>query len=162
MRMPSMRLSSGLGRRTAMAAAVVAAGLGFGAGEGRAANPLELNFWLSGPRYEARVPLCDDSWVTSAVASRFGEKESQYWNSALRIAAIEDIREEAFRPWHYASIPRRFCRGYALVSDGSRRAIYYSIGEDQGDAGFGWGIESCVVGLDRNWAFNPHCRMARP
>jgi hypothetical protein len=24
------------------------------------------------------------------------------------------------------------------------------------------GIEWCIVGLDRNWAYNPACKMARP
>jgi hypothetical protein len=25
-----------------------------------------------------------------------------------------------------------------------------------------WGVEWCVVGLDRNWAYNPACKMAQP
>ena len=25
-----------------------------------------------------------------------------------------------------------------------------------------WGVEWCVMGLDRNWAHNPACEMARP
>jgi hypothetical protein len=25
-----------------------------------------------------------------------------------------------------------------------------------------WGVEWCIVGLDRNWAYNPACKMARP
>jgi len=25
-----------------------------------------------------------------------------------------------------------------------------------------WGVEWCVVGLDRNWAYNPTCKMAQP
>ncbi len=28
-------------------------------------------------------------------------------------------------------------------------------------AGFGFGVEWCVVGLDRNGAYNPACRMAQ-
>jgi hypothetical protein len=28
--------------------------------------------------------------------------------------------------------------------------------------GMKWGVEWCVVGVDRNWAYNPQCRMARP
>ena len=28
--------------------------------------------------------------------------------------------------------------------------------------GSSWGVEWCVVGLDRNWAYNPACKMARP
>jgi len=41
-------------------------------------------------------------------------------------------------------------------------AIHYSILETSGWLGVGWGVEWCVVGLDRNWAYNPACRMARP
>jgi len=25
-----------------------------------------------------------------------------------------------------------------------------------------YGVEWCVVGLDRNWAYSPSCKMARP
>jgi hypothetical protein len=28
--------------------------------------------------------------------------------------------------------------------------------------GASWGVEWCVVGLDRDWAYNPRCKMARP
>jgi hypothetical protein len=131
-------------------------------GESRAANWLEQNFWLSGPRYEARVPLCEDGWVMWKIRDRFSQKESQFWQSNLRIQGIELIRETAWRPWHHASIPRRFCSGFALVSDGTRRPIHYSIGEDTGHLGAWWGVEWCVVGLDRNWAYNPGCKAARP
>ena len=40
--------------------------------------------------------------------------------------------------------------------------MHYSIQEASGWLGIGWGIEWCVVGLDRNWAYNPACRMAQP
>ena len=50
----------------------------------------------------------------------------------------------------------------ALVSDTRARRIHYWIGEDLGMIGASWGVEWCVVGLDRNWAYNPGCRMAQP
>jgi hypothetical protein len=28
--------------------------------------------------------------------------------------------------------------------------------------GASWGVEWCIVGLDRNWSYNPACKMARP
>ena len=144
------------------AAALLAALVTAFAPESRAANWLEMNFGLSGPRYEAQMPLCDDFWVTNRIQSRFSEKEGQFWNSPLQLSAIEEIKETALRPWHYAAIPRRFCKGIATVSDGSRRPIYYSVGEDTGEIGAFWGVEWCVVGLDRNWAYNPTCKMAKP
>ncbi len=130
--------------------------------QARAASVFELNFWLSGPKYEAKVPLCDTGWALWQGQQRFAEKETIYWNSGLRIVGFQDIRETAFRPGHYAQIPRRFCSGYALISDGSRRPVYYSIAEDTGPIGVTWGLEMCVVGLDRNWAYSPSCKMARP
>ena len=125
-----------------------------------AANPLELNFWLSGPRYDGRVKPCEAALGT--ITNQFWEKESTFWNSSLRITAYGDIHETAFRPWQSDNIPRRYCSGNVMLSDGKMHAVHYSIIEDGGFAGFGQGVEWCVVGLDRNWAYNPSCRMARP
>jgi hypothetical protein len=49
-----------------------------------------------------------------------------------------------------------------MLSDGKMRTVHYSIIEDGGFAGFGQGVEWCVTGLDRNWAYNPRCKAARP
>ena len=132
------------------------------AGESKAAGFLEKNFWLSGPRYDAVVPLCEEEWPLQRIQSRFSSKESRFWNSNLEIVGFEKVREIAFRPWVADAIPRRFCSAVAVVNDGVKRPIYYSIGEDTGMIGASWGVEWCVVGLDRNWAYNPACKMARP
>jgi hypothetical protein len=49
-----------------------------------------------------------------------------------------------------------------MVSDGKVRTVNYSLIEDGGLAGYLDGVEFCVVGLDRNWAYNPRCRAAGP
>jgi hypothetical protein len=126
----------------------------------QAANPLELNFWLSGPKYEGRVGPCESA--LSRIASDFQDKESKFWNSSLTITGYANIHEVAFRPWQSDNIPRRFCTGSAMVSDGKVRTVNFSIIEDGGFAAYGDGVEFCVVGLDRNWAFNPACRAAKP
>jgi hypothetical protein len=130
------------------------------AGPAQSASLLEKNFWLSGPRYEGVVPPCQAGLDT--IVSNFAEKEGRFWNSALQIVGFERVRETAFMPWAEGTIPRRFCSAQALVSDGHKHAVYYSIGEDTGIIGASWGVEWCVVGLDRNWAYNPSCKMARP
>jgi hypothetical protein len=127
-----------------------------------AASLLELNFWLSGPRYDAIVPLCDDPAVLAKVASRFAEKEDKFWDPNLRIVGFDRLRETAWRPWAENTIPRRFCAATALVNDGKARPIYYSVAEDTGMIGATFGVEWCVAGLDRNWAYNPFCKMAQP
>jgi hypothetical protein len=125
-----------------------------------AANSLELNFGLFGPRYDGRVAECGKA--LSTITSQFQEKESTFWNSSLTITAYGRIHETAFRPWQSDNIPRRFCSADVMTSDGKLRTVHYSIIEDGGFAGFGQGVEWCVTGLDRNWAYNPACRAARP
>lgn len=125
----------------------------------QAASLLELNFGLFGPRYDGVVPPCESALGT--ISSQFAEKESTFWNSALQITGYDRVRETAFRPWTSDNIPRRYCSARAMLNDGKLRTVEYSIIEDGGFAGYGPGVEWCVVGLDRNWAYNPRCRAAR-
>jgi len=96
------------------------------------------------------------------IASRFNQKEDQYWNSDLKIVNFEQLRETAFRSWAANTIPRRFCSGIVEVSDGRKHPIHYTIAEDTGMIGASWGVEWCVVGLDRKLSYNPACKMAKP
>jgi hypothetical protein len=128
----------------------------------QAANWLEKNFWLSGPRYDHNVPLCTDRGPLDKIAARFPNKESDFWNSSLRIVRFDQIREIAWEPWSSGTIPRRYCAASVMVSDGKHHAINYSIIEDGGMIGSKYGVEWCVAGLDRDWAYNPACRAARP
>ena len=140
-------------------AAALAIGIAISA-PAQAAGWLEKNFYLSGPNYDGVLPPCEAA--LGRIAARFGEKESRFWNSDLQILDFERVRETAYRPWVAGTIPRRFCSAVALVSDGRKHQVNYWIGEDTGMIGASWGVEWCVVGLDRDWAYNPRCRMARP
>ena len=146
-------------KKFALAAAFALSGV-LAFGEAQAANPLELNFGLFGPRYDGRVAPCESALPT--ITSQFQEKESTFWNSPLVITAYGNIHETAFRPWQSDNIPRRYCTAQAMISDGKMRTVHFSIIEDGGFAGFGQGVEWCVTGLDRNWAWNPACKAARP
>jgi hypothetical protein len=148
------------GRAWLLWSAVIVAVLG--AARANAASWLEMNFYLSGPRYEGVLPPCDYPDALVKISSRFNQKESMYWNTDLRILTFERIRETAFRPWAADTIPRRFCSGIVEISDGTRHTIQYSIAEDTGLIGASWGVEWCVIGFDRNWAYNPYCKMAQP
>ena len=126
----------------------------------QAANFLEKGIYMTGPRYDGDLPACEAG--LSTVASRFALKESRFWNSNLEILDFERVREVAYRPWAAGTIPRRFCTAVARVSDGKKHTVNYVIGEDTAEIGWSWGVEFCVVGLDRNWAYNPRCKMALP
>ena len=149
-------------RALLLASALAAALAALPARTASAANWLEMNFYLSGPEYEGKLPPCDYPDALVKIASRFNQTENMYWAIDLRVVTFERIRETAFRPRAANTIPRRFCSGIVEVSDGRRHTIYYSIAEDTGMIGASWGIEWCIVGLDRNWAYNPACKIAGP
>lgn len=132
------------------------------ASQSSAAGFFEMNFWLSGPRYDRNVPACDYPAALDRIIAHFRTKEARFWNSDLKIVGVENIRQISAQPWAAQAIPRRFCSGTAVVNDGVKRPIYYSIAEDTGSIGMDWGVNFCVVGLDRNWAYEPACRAARP
>jgi hypothetical protein len=133
---------------------------GFAAPPAQAANFFQKQIYMTGPNYDGDLPGCDAALDT--IASRFATKESRFWNSDLQILGFEKVRQTAFRPWAKNTIPRRFCTAVATVSDGRKHRVDYWIGEDTGLIGASWGVEWCVAGLDRNWAYNPACKMARP
>ncbi|MBV8792810.1 MAG: hypothetical protein JO237_12265 [Pseudolabrys sp.] len=125
-----------------------------------AAGWLEKGIYMTGPRYDAALPECEAG--LGSIASNFATKEGRFWNSDLTIVDFENVRETAYRSWASDTIPRRFCSAVATISDGTKHPVHYWIGEDTAYAGVSWGVEWCVVGLDRNWAYNPACRMAKP
>ncbi len=122
--------------------------------------------------YSARLPTCGDPAVLAKISSQFAEKESTFWNSSLTLVEYAHIKPLAWRPWGVDTIPRRYCTASVVVSNGRRHRIDYSIAEDLdsiaenfgwlGWLGLGWGVNWCVLGLDRNLAYSPSCRMARP
>lgn len=108
------------------------------------------------------IPPCTAPEVLSKIQSRFAETESEFWSSSLSIVSFEKVRPIAFRPWGLDYIPRQFCTGVATTSDGHKRQVDYSIIEDGGIIGWGWGVQWCVAGLDRSLAYAPGCKQARP
>ena len=59
-----------------------------------AANWLEMNFWLSGPRYDAAIPPCDSGWALSDIRGNFATKERRFWNSDLSIVEVGEVRAD--------------------------------------------------------------------
>ena len=127
-----------------------------------AASWFEMNFWMSGPRYDGNLPACDDATALGKISGRFAQKESTFWVSDLAITGFDKVREIALRPWGHQAIPRRYCSARVALSNGRASMVYYSIAEDLGFIGASWGVEWCVDGFDRNLAYAPNCKMARP
>ena len=69
-------------RSVCLVLAALAAVLGF-TPPAKAANWLEQNFWMSGPRYSGNLPPCDSGWALGTIQLRFSGKEFAFWNSGL-------------------------------------------------------------------------------
>jgi len=133
----------------------------FAAGSALAAGvivPAEQRF----SPFDTYLPSCDDAGVLDTIRGRFAQKESGYWNSSLEIGEVDRIREIGYRSNGVAYIPRRYCVARAKLSDTHWRTLQYEILSDMGIIGWGYGVEFCVVGLDRNLAYAPACAVLRP
>jgi hypothetical protein len=112
--------------------------------------------------YSGRLPSCADPSVFERIQSRFHARESEFWKSGLEILGFDRVREIGMRSHGLDHIPRRYCMARAYMNDHSLRTVSYNIAEGQGIIGFGFGVDWCVAGLDRNHADAPNCKMARP
>ncbi|MGO4571351.1 hypothetical protein [Microvirga sp. 2TAF3] len=112
--------------------------------------------------FNASLPSCEDPSVLSQISSAFSTREGRFWESSLAIVGFERVGEVAWRPWGLDYIPRRYCTGTVIVSDGYKRRINYSVREKLGFIGISWGTEWCVVGLDRSYSDAPLCKQALP
>lgn len=164
----------------------VMAGLAIVAAQAASARPLtpaEQRF----AHWQAVAPACDYPGVAEQISSRFSERESEYWSSRLTIAEFRDFHEIGFRSNGPDYIPRRYCSATAVTNDGKPRKLFYSIGEDLGFSGTdplgsvfqsvtlgllitqtyvstatNYGVDWCIVGLDRNGAYGKDCHAAKP
>jgi hypothetical protein len=111
--------------------------------------------------YSGNLPACDDPGVLGYIRDRFGQTQSEYWQSGLQIVGYDRVHETGYRTNGLDYIPRRYCSGRAVMNDQKPRAVTYWIGEGLGIIGWGWGVEWCVVGLNHNYAAAPNCEQER-
>jgi hypothetical protein len=113
--------------------------------------------------YDGVLPACDDPSVTQRISWNFRQREDEFWDSGLEILGFGEVREIGYKTNGLDHIPRRYCNARALLNDLKKpHQVFYAISEDLGIIGIGFGVEWCIVGLDRNDAFAPNCKMARP
>jgi hypothetical protein len=112
--------------------------------------------------FSGALPACNDWAVVSEIANRFANREITYWNSGLALLSVDEIQETGYRTNGPTYIPRRYCAARGDFNDGLSRGVRYEIGAGLGFNGMGWGVTWCVVGLDRDHAYSPHCKMAGP
>ena len=142
----------------ALFVAGIAAGASLAPASGRPLIPAERRY----APYSDSVPACDDPAVFERIQGGFHDREAEFWNTGLEIVNLLEIKEIGYKTNGEDYIPRRYCTARAYLNDEKPRQLSYSINEDLGFIGFGFGVEWCVAGLDRNDAYAPHCKMARP
>jgi hypothetical protein len=139
-------------------AAGLAAGLGGMSAQARPLTPAEQRHHA----YSGWLPGCADSAVLGVLAARFDHRERADWSSGLQVVAVAEVRETGLRSAGLDYIPRRRCEAALVMSDGKTRKAVYVVGEKLGFIGWGWGVEWCVAGLDRNLAWGADCRSGSP
>ncbi len=112
--------------------------------------------------YSGNFPACEDTWALQVITSAFNY--SRYWYSLQRLQLdhFEAVKEIGFRTNGPEFIPRRYCVGRAIFSDGRQREVKYNLIERGGFVGLGDGVEWCVVGEDPFHVYSPACRAAGP
>src|SRR5580704_13308277 len=63
----------------------------------RSATIFEKELWMSGPRYSAKVPLCEERDPLKTIEKEFHTKEGKFWKSELKIVGFEKIQEVSWQ-----------------------------------------------------------------
>jgi hypothetical protein len=112
--------------------------------------------------YVGNVYACDEPAILTRIQSVFRTTQNAYWKQDLQLTAFDRIRELSLRGSGLEYIPRRYCIARGHFSNDSVHTVIYDIEESQGIIGVGDGVEWCIVGLDRLFAFSPACSSLRP
>jgi hypothetical protein len=118
----------------------------------------------------AVLPACNDNGVLGTISDRFSQADTIFWGERRAIAGYERVREIGFRANGLSYIPRRYCVARAMMAEPPQtaveekraRTVIYSVVANDGPIGWGWGVQWCVVGLDRNHAYAPDCEVLKP
>jgi hypothetical protein len=121
-------------------------------------DPAERHF----SPYVGDVDKCDDDHILTRIQSVFRTTQNAYWHQDFQLTAFDRVRELSLRGNGVEYIPKRYCIARGHFTDNSVHTVIYQIQEGEGIIGFGDGVEWCVVGLDRLFAFSPACSSLRP
>ena len=104
------------------------------------------------------MPRCDDPSIYGQIVA---DSRSRYWASSVTVVDI-DARKAPTRKYWPQDMPRRFCEGAIKTQSGAESPINYPVYFAIIGSSSGYDLAWCVVGLDRQWAYDPQCRLARP
>jgi hypothetical protein len=113
--------------------------------------------------YPPAPPDCASPHILDRISERFQWAEGRTWQTYLRIAAFDSIRELGTGPQNHPSfLPHRHCQASAALTNGETQRIYYTITSATGLAGVGADVEFCIAKYDRWHVYGASCRSVRP
>ena len=109
----------------------------------------------------ADIRACADARMLARISQRFAWAERNTWQRGYEIATIERprLRYAVFNG--PSMIRHRHCRATALMTNGARRALFYTVSAGMGLASIGQGVDFCLAGLDPWRVHGAACRSLR-
>ena len=109
----------------------------------------------------ADIRACADARMLARISQRFAWAERNTWQRGYEIAAIERprLRYTVFKG--PSMIRHRHCRATAVMTNGARRALFYTVSAGMGFASIGQGVDFCLAGLDPWRVHGAACRSLR-
>jgi hypothetical protein len=109
----------------------------------------------------ADVRACADARMLARITKRFAWAERNTWQRGYQIAAIEHPRLRYTVFSGPSMIRHRHCRASALMTNGVRRTVFYTVSAGMGFASIGHGVDFCLAGLDPWRVHGAACRSLR-
>lgn len=107
------------------------------------------------------LPACTNEKVLKKIVKRFNWAERKTWHRGFDMVGVNRPHLHHDHGFKASLIDRRYCHGYAHLTNGKTHRVYYVIEQDMGLAGFGWGVTFCVSGLDPWRIYDGNCRVLR-
>jgi hypothetical protein len=109
----------------------------------------------------ADVRACADARMLARITERFAWAERNTWQRGYEILTIEDPRLRYAVFDGPSMIRHRHCRATALMTNGAKRSLFYTVSAGMGLASIGAGVDFCLAGLDPWRVHGAACRSLR-
>lgn len=109
----------------------------------------------------AEVKVCADARMLARITERFAWAERNTWRRGYQVATIEAPRQRYSVFNGPSMIGHRHCRAVALMTNGAKRTLFYTLSAGMGLASIGDGVDFCLAGLDPWRVHGAACRSLR-
>lgn len=104
---------------------------------------------------------CADTIVLERIMDRFAWAETKTWRRGFVMAFLGNARSSGHPYAEPGIVKREYCMADSVMTDTSRRTVFYAIEYGQGFASVGNYVDFCVLGLDPWHVHDEACRTVR-